>query len=289
MRNIREEIASQIIDNTSEYFNIAINDSDDITEGSVNKFVTVAQEQKIDNLPPIDSYVFPLEETDVIQRKYVDDLTVSIGAGDMLKTQYDPTFKLADAFNMDNMDEGADTKIMTAAERTKLGNVPANTNSELSTITTNISGLQANEFKFKVASIGTNEIVYQNATEMYRDLDSSSGANRGPLYRYANLKYPGRYKITADVKAVTNATININLGVVTLDTFYNGPVYKIQYFQTYQTTLSGTGVYQTITFNTNYLDGPFTMYLFGANGGVYIKNLKIECTPIIGEKETLFV
>lgn len=39
------------------------------------------------------------------------------GTGDMLEAIYDPTAVAGDAFDMDNMVEGADTKIMTAAER----------------------------------------------------------------------------------------------------------------------------------------------------------------------------
>ena len=43
------------------------------------------------------------------------------GGGDMLTSVYDPTGVMDDAFDMDNMVEGATTKILTAAERTKLG------------------------------------------------------------------------------------------------------------------------------------------------------------------------
>lgn len=44
------------------------------------------------------------------------------GIGDMLKATYDPNTVEGDAFDMDNMVEGANTKIMTDAERTNLGN-----------------------------------------------------------------------------------------------------------------------------------------------------------------------
>lgn len=43
---------------------------------------------------------------------------------DMLASTYDPTGAGDDAFSMDNMAEGANTKIMTAAERVRLGIVP---------------------------------------------------------------------------------------------------------------------------------------------------------------------
>jgi len=52
--------------------------------------------------------------------------TLSGTLGDMLKSTYDPTSKNGDSFDMDNMVEGALTKIMTAAERTKLGGIAAN-------------------------------------------------------------------------------------------------------------------------------------------------------------------
>lgn len=45
------------------------------------------------------------------------------GGGDMLAATYDPTAVAGDAFAMDNMVEGTTTKIMTAAERTKLSNI----------------------------------------------------------------------------------------------------------------------------------------------------------------------
>lgn len=45
------------------------------------------------------------------------------GTGDMLKATYDPTNKNSNAFAMDNMVEGATTKIMTGAERTKLAGI----------------------------------------------------------------------------------------------------------------------------------------------------------------------
>lgn len=49
------------------------------------------------------------------------------GAGDMLVATYDPTAVGGDAFSMDNMVEGATTKILTAAERTIIGNAVSQT------------------------------------------------------------------------------------------------------------------------------------------------------------------
>ena len=54
----------------------------------------------------------------------VDELlnTVTINAEGMLASVYDPTTVEADAFDMDNMAEGATNKILSGAERTILGN-----------------------------------------------------------------------------------------------------------------------------------------------------------------------
>ena len=49
--------------------------------------------------------------------------TVAGAAGDMEASTYDPTTVAGDAFDMDNMVEGATTKILTAAERTTIGTV----------------------------------------------------------------------------------------------------------------------------------------------------------------------
>lgn len=57
-----------------------------------------------------------------------------IGSGDMLKATYDPTNINADAFSMDNMVETATKKILTATERTNLGNQSwSNTGDETAT------------------------------------------------------------------------------------------------------------------------------------------------------------
>jgi hypothetical protein len=60
------------------------------------------------------------------------------GSGDMVKATYDPTNIAGDAFLMDNMVEGALTKILTDAERIKLAGIQANatadqTNAEIET------------------------------------------------------------------------------------------------------------------------------------------------------------
>jgi hypothetical protein len=56
--------------------------------------------------------------------KRLDDLEgAPPGAGDMLAATYDPTSVVGDAFDMENMVEGATNKILTGTERTKLSGI----------------------------------------------------------------------------------------------------------------------------------------------------------------------
>lgn len=76
------------------------------------------------------------------------------GSGDMLKATYDPTSKNADAFAMDNMVEGATTKIMTSAERTKLAAISGtNTGDQTITLTGDVSGSGTGSFSTTVTKI----------------------------------------------------------------------------------------------------------------------------------------
>lgn len=65
------------------------------------------------------------------------------GSGDMLAATYDPTNVAGDAFDMDNMVEGSDTKIMTAAERAKLGHISVSQAVNLDTIETDVAASKA--------------------------------------------------------------------------------------------------------------------------------------------------
>lgn len=69
------------------------------------------------------------------------------GGGDMLKTYYDPTNKQLSLYSMNNMDETATKKILTAIERTKLDGIAI--------------GAQVNTSKFKVSSNDTTENYLQ--------------------------------------------------------------------------------------------------------------------------------
>ena len=50
--------------------------------------------------------------------------TLATSVGDMLKATYDPQGISRDAFSMDNMAEGANTKILTSAERISIADIP---------------------------------------------------------------------------------------------------------------------------------------------------------------------
>ena len=76
---------------------------------------------------------------DMIAEKGAD----GAGVGDMEASTYDPTNKAGDAFDMDNMDEGTDTKIMTAAERTKIGHISVTQAVDLDAIETRVNELDA--------------------------------------------------------------------------------------------------------------------------------------------------
>ncbi len=69
------------------------------------------------------------------------------GGGDMLASTYDPGSVSGDAFSMDNMVEGA-AKILTAAERTKLGYLTVTQNVDLDQMETDIAAL-ANGMVYK--------------------------------------------------------------------------------------------------------------------------------------------
>ena len=91
------------------------------------------------------------------------------GAGDMLKSVYDPANKLADAFSMNNMVEGTNTKILTAAERTKLANTSGTNTGDQTTITGNAgtaTKLQTARLINGVSFDGTTNITIADSTKV---------------------------------------------------------------------------------------------------------------------------
>ena len=65
------------------------------------------------------------------------------GGGDMFASMYDPNTVESDAFDMDNMVEGATNLILTGAERTKLGHVTVTQAVDLDAIETRVNALDA--------------------------------------------------------------------------------------------------------------------------------------------------
>jgi hypothetical protein len=96
--------------------------------GGPGAFVTLSTTQTISGTKTFSTFLVtpssaPTTNYQVANKKYVDDSVSSAGGGDMLASVYDPTAVEGDAFDMDNMVEGTSTKILTATERTKLGNI----------------------------------------------------------------------------------------------------------------------------------------------------------------------
>lgn len=88
------------------------------------------------------------------------------GGGDMLAATYDPTNVAGDVFDMDNMVEGADAKILTAAERAKLANVSVTQAVDLDTIESDLAGV-----KTKADHISVSQAV--NLDTMESDIASA--------------------------------------------------------------------------------------------------------------------
>lgn len=65
------------------------------------------------------------------------------GSGDMVAATYDPTGVSGDAFDMANMAEAADAKVMTAAERTKLGYLTATGAIDLDAVNSRVNALDS--------------------------------------------------------------------------------------------------------------------------------------------------
>lgn len=65
------------------------------------------------------------------------------GGGDMDTAIYDPNAVASDAFDMDNMVEGTTTKILTAAERAKVGHLTVTQAVDLDAIETKVDGIEA--------------------------------------------------------------------------------------------------------------------------------------------------
>lgn len=112
--------------------------------------------------------------TDGTDSVTINDLANPPGGGDMLKATYDPTSVNADAFDMDEMSEGVTSKILTAAERTTIGNqTGTNTGDQ------DLSGLalKSNVLELDNISVFVPDADYEPATKKYVDDNSSGGGD----------------------------------------------------------------------------------------------------------------
>lgn len=91
------------------------------------------------------------------------------GAGDMLKSVYDPTSKNADAFSQDNMVDGTTNKNYTAAEKTKLAAITGTNTGDQTNITGNAGSatkLQTARLINGVSFDGTANITVADSTKV---------------------------------------------------------------------------------------------------------------------------
>lgn len=99
------------------------------------------------------------------------------GGGDMLIATYDPTAVGGDAFDMDNMVEGATTKIFTGTERTKLTGIEtAAKDDQTITLTGNVTGSGTGSFAATIANDAVTYAKMQNVVADERLLGNISGA-----------------------------------------------------------------------------------------------------------------
>lgn len=112
--------------------------------------------------------------TDGTDSVTINDLANPPGGGDMLKATYDPTSVNADAFDMDEMSEGVTSKILTAAERTTIGN-----QSGTNTGDQDLSGLalKSNVLELDNISVFVPDADYEPATKKYVDDNSGGGGD----------------------------------------------------------------------------------------------------------------
>ena len=139
-------------------------------------------------------------------------ITNIAGSGDMNASTYDPTTVAADAFAMDNMVEGTDTKILTATERTRLAE---------QALTDVIDKLawNANDLTFDIDT-GT-DVVIQVGQELLVKVRNVTGSTilNGSVCRITGAS--GSRPTIELAQANTYANINGVVGIVTADILNN--------------------------------------------------------------------
>ena len=180
----------------------------------------------------------------ITQQGYSRTFTVTTGGGgvgDMLAATYDPTSVEGDAFSMDNMAEGADAKILTAAERaaiTSNGNQLSNHSGRLSLVES-VSGNNSFAVQVNASAITSNQTaingkqdaltvsdtapaspdagdLWLDSTQAklytyYNDGDSSqwvsvSGGTSSPVSIYDNLVLVNQGNVAATLGGVIDST-----------------------------------------------------------------------------------
>lgn len=139
-------------------------------------------------------------------------ITNIAGSGDMNASTYDPNTVAADAFAMDNMVEGTDTKILTATERTRLAE---------QALTDVIDKLawNANDLTFDIDT-GT-DVVIQVGQELLVKVRNVTGSTilNGSVCRITGAS--GSRPTIELAQANTYANINGVVGIVTADILNN--------------------------------------------------------------------
>jgi len=139
--------------------------------------------------------------------------TAAGGSGDMLASVYDPTSVAGDAFDMANMVEAADAKVLTAAERTKLAGVEASADvTDATNVGTAMTGATAKTTPVDADTMPLNDSAASNV------LKKVTWANvKATLKTYFDTLYQavGTYLTAANnLSDVANAgTARTNLGV----------------------------------------------------------------------------
>ena len=112
-------------------------------------------------------------------------LQAGSSVGDMLAATYDPTSVEGDAFSMDNMVEGADAKVLTAAERSAItsnGNQLSNHSGRLSVVES-VSGANSFAVQVNAASITSNQTAINGKQDALTVSDTApSSPDAGDLW-----------------------------------------------------------------------------------------------------------
>jgi hypothetical protein len=146
------------------------------------------------------------------------------GSGDMLASTYDPGSVEGDAFDMDNMVEGTDTKILTSVERTKLSNTSGTNTGDQSSgdfdhdSLTNTHNLTTDIDHTAISNIGTNTHAqidtHIGSTSNPHSVDKEDvGLSNVPnTDATARANHTGTQTLSTISDAGTGAAVNIHVG-----------------------------------------------------------------------------